>query len=335
LKPAGEIEVAGPTDGRALDTGRPVDLRGPAAVSRPLHISLILNSNAGTLRGYDPEQVADELAGIFREHGHSVAPEVYAGRSAVAAIARICRGGGSDAIVVGGGDGTISAAAATAAEGRLPLGVIPLGTMNLFARALGIPLEMRAAARSLASGSISSVDVGEVNGRFFIHHVTLGLHPRMIRIRERLHYGSRMGKIFASAHAFWIVLRQPPRLQATLNVDGERLQRRTAAILVSNNPLGEGHLPYADDLRQGKLGLYAATSRRWGDLLQLTAQVTLGQISQNPLLESWQAEHIEISFSRPVVNAALDGEIVSLRSPLRLGVRERGLQVLKPAAPSA
>lgn len=204
--------------------------------------------------------------------------------------------------------------------------------MNLFARALGIPLDMRAAARALAAGTPTAVDIGEVNGRNFVHHVTLGLHPRMIRIRERLNYGSRLGKILASIQALWSVIRQPPRLHVQLRADGEQFDRRTAAILVSNNPLGEGHLPYADDLRQGKLALYVATSRHWRDLLQLAAQITLGDISRNVLLESWEAENIEIAMSRPVVNASLDGEIVPLETPLRLTVKEAGLKVLRPAA---
>lgn len=296
-----------------------------------MHITLVLNSSAGRLRGLDPWATAKELAEIFRAHGHSVSTEVHAGRMAAAAVTRLCRQGACDAIVVGGGDGSASAAATAAARTGMALGLLPLGTMNLFARALGIPLEMRAAAHALAAGRAGSVDIGEVNGRYFIHHVTLGLHPRMIRIRERLHYGSRLGKILASIQAWWIVLRRPPRLHVRMRAEDQRLERRTAAILVSNNPLGEGHLPYADDLRQGKLGLYVATSRRWQDLLQLTAQITLGDISQNPLLESWQFENIEIALSRDVVNAAIDGEIVSLTSPLRFAVHEGGLRVLRPA----
>jgi diacylglycerol kinase family enzyme len=297
-----------------------------------MHITLVLNSNAGKLRGLDPRATAEELAEIFRAHGHSVSTEVHPGRTAVAAIARICRQGACDAIVVGGGDGSASAAATAAAKSGMALGLLPLGTMNLFARALGIPLEMRAAARALAAGRRVSVDIGEVNGRYFIHHVTLGLHPRMIRIRERLHYGSRLGKILASIQAWWVVLRHPPRLHVHVRADAERFERRTAAVLVSNNLLGEGHLPYADDLRQGRLGLYVATSRRWQDLLQLTAQITLGDISQNPLLESWQSENIEIALSRGLVNASIDGEIVSLTSPLRFTVHEGSLKVLQPAA---
>jgi len=296
-----------------------------------MNLTLVLNRNAGTLRGLDPRQAAEEIAQIFREQGHKVRTDVRAGRDAIAAITRICREKSCDAIVVGGGDGTVSAAAAAAAESGLALGILPLGTMNLFARSLAIPLDMRAAAEALASGERRSVDIGEVNGRLFIHHVTLGLHPRMIRLRERLSYASRLGKIWANVQAWWMALRQPPRLDAHITADGRSFSRRTAAILVSNNALGEGHLPYADDLRQGRLGLYVTTSRRWRDLLELTARVTLGEISENPLLESVLAKEVTIDLPHAAVNASVDGEIVSLETPLRLAVRERGLIVLRPA----
>jgi diacylglycerol kinase family enzyme len=233
--------------------------------------------------------------------------------------------------VVAGGDGTISAAAATAAESGIILGVIPLGTMNLFARSLGLPLDMKAAAEALATAEPTRVDVGSVNGRFFAHHVTLGLHPRMIRVRERLRYGSRLGKILASIQAWWMVVRRPPRLSVQIRADSEELSKRTTAILISNNPLGEGHLPYADDLEQGQLGLYIANSRRWRDLLELAARVTFGEI-ETPLLDRRLAKDIEIALDRPIVNASVDGEIVSLESPLRLEVHPRRLAVLKPRA---
>jgi diacylglycerol kinase family enzyme len=295
-----------------------------------MNLTLVLNGNAGTLRGLDPQATAEELAAIFRAHGHSVKAEVHAGRKSIAAIARICRAKSCDVIIVGGGDGTVSAAAAAAAESRLALGIIPLGTMNLFARSLAIPLDMHAAAAALAAGDLAHVDIGEVNGRFFIHHVTLGLHPRMIRIRERLSYGSRPGKIWATIQAWWIVVRQPPRLAVRISVGDTTVERRTAAVLVTNNPLGEGHLPYADDLEQGELGLYVTTSRRWSDLLQLAAQLALGGISATPLLESRRAARIAIDLPGGAVNASVDGEIVTLEPPLQFGVRHRGLTVLRP-----
>jgi diacylglycerol kinase family enzyme len=299
-----------------------------------MNLALILNPDAGTLRGLDARQAAEALGGIFRAHGHSVRTELHRGRAAIEAIARICAERECDAIVVGGGDGTVSAAAAAAAEHGVALGVLPLGTMNLFARSLRIPLAMQEAAEALAGGSVAAVDIGEVNGRRFIHHVTLGLHPRMIRIRERLSYSSRIGKILAGLQAWWMVLRRPPRSAVRMQADDQTLLRRATAILVSNNPLGEGHLPYADDLEGGKLGLYVTGSRRWGELLQLAARLTLGDIAENPALEKWYARSIELNLSKPRSNASVDGEIVPLETPIRFRIVPRGLKVLQPRTDS-
>ncbi|MYZ48435.1 diacylglycerol/lipid kinase family protein [Propylenella binzhouense] len=302
-----------------------------AAGSEAMKITIVLNATAGTLRGLDAEAEAERLAAIFRRHGHHVAVEVHRGKDAVAAIARICAAKGCDAIVVGGGDGSVSAAAAAAAKSGVTLGVLPLGTMNLFARSLRVPLDLETAAEALAAGRPVDVDIGEVNGRLFVHHVTLGLHPRMISIRERLKYGSRLGKILANVQALWLVLRRPPYFQAEIEIDGRRIKRRTAALVVSNNPFGEGHLPYADDLRQGRFGIYVGTSRRWTDLLQLAATVTLGAIRQNRLLEHWTGRAIMVVLPRPTMRGSVDGEIVRLASPLRIVMHPRALSVLRPA----
>ena len=220
-----------------------------------MNLTLILNRKAGTLRGQDARAVAEELAEIFRAHGHKVKAEVRSGRATVAAIARICKEQSCDAIVVGGGDGPISAAAAAGRGKRVDARHPAARHDEPFRPLARHPARDACRRRGARRRERVAVDIGEVNGRFFVHHVTLGLHPRMIRIRERLNYGSRLGKIWASVQAWWIVLRQPPASRPLVSPDGESLERRTAAILVSNNPLGDGHLPYADDLRQGKLGL--------------------------------------------------------------------------------
>src|SRR3954447_9459991 len=139
-----------------------------------MRLKIILNSNAGTLTGLDPEAAAVDLAAIFRNHGHEAEAQTLPGKAAVDAIERACGEPSVEAIVVGGGDGTVSFAAAAAARCGKTLGILPLGTMNLFARSLGIPLEMTAAAEAVAGGEVVAVDIGEVNGRLFVHHVTLG-----------------------------------------------------------------------------------------------------------------------------------------------------------------
>ncbi len=300
-----------------------------------MNLVLILNRDAGALRGVDAGQAAEALAAIFRERGHAVATEVREGKDAVGAIERACRSGDADAIIAGGGDGTISAAAAAAAECGVALGVLPLGTMNLFARSLGMPLEMQAAAAALADGILAEVDICEVNDRLFVHHVAIGLHAKLVRARERMDYASRLGKMRASLQAWWMVVRRPPRLDATILADARSFRRRTAAILLSNNPLGEGHLPYADDPSEGALGLYVVRSRRLPDLVKLTALIAVGAIADNPHLEKWFAREIEIGLATTRVDASLDGEIVTLATPLSIRSRRGGLRVLRPTEQKA
>lgn len=300
-----------------------------------MKITLVFNRGSGTLRGRDAARIAGEVADIFRAYGHVVDALIEEGPGTVAAIARISRQGSCDAVVVGGGDGTVSAAAAAVAASGIGLGVLPLGTMNLFARSLRIPLRITPAAEALAAGSLAKVDIGEVNGRLFVHHVTLGLHPRILSARESLPYGSAFGKLWATAQAWWIVLGRPPRLHARMTLDGEQLERRTAAILVSNNPLGDGHIPYPDELDLGKLGVYVPTAQRWHDLVRLTATLALGDVARNTLLERWLAEDVEVSLPGGEVVASIDGEVVMLDTPLRFHVRKNGLNVLKPVAANA
>lgn len=297
-----------------------------------MRLSLILNGSAGTLRGLDAGKVAEELAEILKAEGHTVSIETPEGRRVIEAIERACLDDGFDAVVVGGGDGTISAAAGFAAAHGATLGVLPLGTMNLFARSLGIPLAMRAAAEAIARGEKVDVDIGEVNGRFFVHHVTIGLHARMILLRSAFPYRTRLGKLKASIQAWWIAVRNPPRVEARIRTDSAEFRRRTAAILVSNNPLGEGHIPYADDPRAGRLGLYVANSLRWQDLFTLAVRLALGHVRSNPLLDDSTVEKVDIDFDAPSIDASLDGEIVKLQPPLKCRQHRRRLSVLMPKA---
>lgn len=295
-----------------------------------MRLSLILNRNAGTLRTLDADLTAEALSTIFEAHGHSVDVVTSEGPEVIGAVERACRDESFDAVVVGGGDGTISASAALASQHGKTLGVLPLGTMNLFARSLGLPLEMRAAADALAGGEEVNVDIAEVNGRLFVHHVTVGLHARMILLRRGLSYRSRLGKMKASTQAWWMALRDPPRIEATIRIDGKELVRRTAAILVSNNQLGEGHIPYADDPSEGRLGVYVSNSLRWQDLFALAVRVALGHVRANPLLDTWAAREVDVFIGKTKVSASVDGEIVALEPPLRCRQHRGGLRVLVP-----
>lgn len=296
-----------------------------------MKIILVLNRDAGTLRTLDAKTVGEELAEIFRAAGHDTMLVVTTGENAVATIKKAAKDKGTDAIVVGGGDGTISAAAAIAAESGVTLGILPLGTMNFFARSLNVPLEMKAAAKALATGEIASVDIAKVNGRTFVHTLALGIHPTMVAEREKLTYSSRYGKMLGSARAFVRVLRNPRRFSVSIKTDETTVQFRTAGLVVSNNPLGKGHLPYADRLDEGVLGLYVTTARGWAQLVRVTAAAAFGGAAESPLVEYHATQAADIRLGRhKSVPTTLDGELIRLPGPLKVEIVAGGLKVLRP-----
>ena len=101
-------------------------------------------------------------------------------------------------MLAGGGDGTISAAAARLMNSKKALAILPAGTMNLFARGLGIPQTLDAALESFADGEVIAVDMASANGRPFVHQFSIGMHARMVQLRQKMAFGSRLGKMRAS-----------------------------------------------------------------------------------------------------------------------------------------
>jgi diacylglycerol kinase family enzyme len=243
----------------------------------------------------------------------------------------------NDAVFAGGGDGTISTAAAILAGHGTALGVLPLGTMNLFARALGIPLKLEEAVEALMAGKKRHIDIGEVNGEVFVHHVTLGLHPRIIAGRERERYRSRLGKKLAGLKVWWKLLRQAPRMTLRLAVDSERVKLKTASLIITNNPFLEqlGGLPHSEIPNKGKLGLYAAQTRDWKDLLAMSAEASLGKWESNSKLDFLESREVAIHSERKKLRASIDGELVYLRAPLRARIIPSSLWVLCPVTADA
>jgi len=297
-----------------------------------MRTEIILNVKAGSLINADKELFAERIRGIFEAAGHTVRVSIAHPRDIADHIRRIRDAGNCDALVAAGGDGTISSAASILAGSEVALGILPGGTMNLFARTLDLPVDLEEAAAALATGSPEWVDICEVDDQLFLHHLTLGLHPRILRLREKLQYDSRLGKLYAGFRAWMTVLRSPPVLSVEAWVGGERITLSTPALAITNNAMqsGLGRLPYSDDPQGGRLALYVCTSREWRDLLQLSVDVTLGTWADNPVVEKRLAREIIVRPSHTKVTVSLDGEIVRLKTPLRVRMREQGLRVLLP-----
>src|SRR5690606_26337510 len=156
-----------------------------------------------------------------------------------------------------------------------------------------------------------------------IHQYSVGMHPRMIHLRKKMKFNSRLGKIGASFLAAYAAVANPPRMQARLLLDGgEELVRRASAISISNNLFGEGHLPYADDPAGGTLGVYVTIARRKRDLVRLLFNLLLGRWKANQQVEIRQARaaRLRIDTVRGSRHAALDGELTGFEADVSVRI---------------
>lgn len=302
-----------------------------------MHIVAILNRDGGTLRTMDLDAFAAQAVEIFARHGHQLDCEIVAGKEVDSTLREATHTRGVDAILAGGGDGTISTAAAIAFEAGVPLGVLPAGTMNLFARALKVPLDLTAALEAIAAGQVSAVDIATANDRPFVHQFGVGIHARLVRIREGMSYGSRTGKMLASLRAITAAAINPPQFEAEFHTKKGVEHRHVSGIAVSNNPLGEGQI-HANRLDAGVLGVYVAAPLTTPDLVRLAVDVFLGTWRDSPMVSEKEVEDVTLRFPKRKrgAHAVIDGELIRLEDVVTIRMLPGALKVLMPevAAPA-
>ncbi len=291
----------------------------------------ILNRDGGTLRTTDLDQFEARARAVLEAEGHRLDVEVVAGKEIVDALANASRSR-ADVVLAGGGDGTVSAAAAAMNGKNKALAILPAGTMNLFARGLGIPQNIDAAVAAFATGKVDQVDLATANGRVFVHQFSIGLHPELVARREKSDYGSRIGKIRASAAAAFQTLRNPPSLRAKLEMGDTEILARTSSLGVSNNLFGEGHLPYADMPNSGELGIYIARMRRRTEFMRFFMHMARGSWQANPQVEIHRAGKVVLTIesAHRRLRCAIDGELAKVEKHTVLESLPAALRVLIP-----
>jgi YegS/Rv2252/BmrU family lipid kinase len=238
----------------------------------------------------------------------------------------------AERVVAGGGDGTINSVAAAMIDSDKTLGVLPLGTMNHFAKDLNIPLDLEGAVETIVAGHAARVDVGDVNGRIFLNNSSLGLYPRIIREREkqqRLGWGKWPAYIWAALG----VLRRYPFVEIRLGVDGKELTSRTPFVFVGNNVYDMERLDIGGRtcLDKGELSLYTTNGTGRLGLIRLALRALFGGLRQERDFLAFTTKDMWIGTQHKRVRVALDGEVTIMEPPLHYRVRPRALCVLAPA----
>lgn len=295
-----------------------------------MHIIGVFNRDGGTFKTTDMAAFAARAVEIFTAAGHQLDTRIVEGKDLIAELKAAAEA--ADILLAGGGDGTISAAAAIAYRRGIPLAVLPAGTMNLFARSLGIPLKLEDALAALAAGEVKQVDIATANGRPFIHQLSAGIHAKMVKLRQSLPYRSRVGKMLASTRAAFGAILNPPSFTIEVLTRGRLERRSIAGLAVSNNPLDEGHLPLADRLDRGVLGIYLVPPLTLPVMFRLAWGILRGRFRSLPEVIDKEAREATIFFPRKKSSsmAVIDGELVTLSDRLDLKIHPAGLSVVVP-----
>ena len=299
-----------------------------------MKVVAIVNSDGGTVlrEGVDAATIHE----MFREAGVEADVRFVPGDQ-VDAMAREAVRSGADAVIAGGGDGTIRCVASHLAGGSagtsIPLGVLPLGTLNHFARDLGIPLEIPEAVRLIAEGTARALDLGEVNGQVFVNNSILGLYPPVVKVRDRERQEKRRGKWLATFSAVAKVLPKHPLLRVRIRAEGLDLVRETRFLFVGNNEYEMNAFTYSarSRLPSGNLHLYVARTRGRLGMIGLLLLGLVRDLKTTAYVDNWTLSGFTIETGQEAVPVYLDGEVVVLEGPLRYRTRPEALRVILPA----
>ena len=293
-------------------------------------IPVIVNAAAGT--GSTPEW-AKALPEQFAAAGLQADVQLVKQGSDLTPAAQAAVRQGARIVVAGGGDGTVSAVATGLVGTGVALGVLPMGTLNHFAKDLAVPLELEQAIAVIAAGRQIDVDVGEVNGRIFINNSSLGIYPDIVRDRElrqsRLGHGKWRALLAASITA----ARRYPVLDVHIEVEGKTLLRRTPFVFIGNNEYTmEGfEIGERKTLDRGCLSLYLSQRMGRFGLLRLAFMALFHRLDQARDFDMLSASGFVVKTGHRSLRVATDGEVNRMQTPLTYRVRPLGLKVIAPA----
>ena len=295
----------------------------------PAKIAVIINASAGS--GCGSEWV-EQLTGKFRACGMEIDITLAKSGAQTVDAAHRAVNQGATVIVAGGGDGTINAVASVVTGTGAALGVLPLGTLNHFAKDLHIPLELDQAISNIANGHIAKCDIGEINGKIFLNNSSLGLYPDIVREREKLQRRLGHGKWFAFFWATLAALRRYPFLNMRLTIEGIEHIRRAPFIFIGNNEYSmEGfNIGTRARLDGGVLSLYLAQRRGRLGLLRLAVSSLFGKLRQESDFDALTAREIRVETHRKRLRVSTDGEVSVMETPLLYRIRAAALPVIVP-----
>lgn len=310
--------------------------RAPSMLKRTnepqlMNTHVVINARSGRREG---TAITDALEACVAKHGGRVTFHVDERGGSVEKLTRRALNAGASAVIAAGGDGTICGVANRMVGSGVPLGVIPMGTFNYFARSLGIPETAEDAVAAICDGEVRPAAIGRVNDKVFLNNTSIGVYSAILQQREDTYKQFGRSRIAA----YWSVLRALVKfydpMTMKIEVDGERMSVKSPLAFVCNSAfqLERFALQGADELREGKLALFLADDvGRWG-LVKHAAKLAARRMQEGRDFRLVTGREIVIDPGKHKRLVVRDGEKEPMRGPYRIRLDQRGLDVIRPKA---
>lgn len=316
------------------DPARSAAASGGGDLAPPL--AFVVNCGSGA---QEARERIDTLRRVMDEAGrrHEILcidgtqpPPAVAARAVAWAVAH------QGAVVAAGGDGTINAVAQAVLPSGRPMGVVPQGTFNYFARTHGLPLVTEEAARVLLAARAQPVQVGLLNDRVFLVNASLGLYPQLLQDREAFKQQFGRNRFNAALAALGTILRHHRQWTLELDLGGRSITVRTATLFVTNNRLQAEQLGLPEAAATGAGMLTAVMVKPVGRLgmLGLALRGALGRLADAANAVDFALRRLTVTTGAGhrarSLKVAVDGEVLRLRTPLTFAISPTPLQLLLP-----
>jgi len=292
-------------------------------------IEVIINPRSGSRRGEEMRIILEQvLANSGRSYGISMAARQDLSRVIKEKAASDC-----EVLVAGGGDGTMRVAAEAALAANKILGVLPLGTFNYFARSLGIPLDLEAAARVILDGEPREVSVLELDGRLVLNNSSIGITPAVLSRRRKLYQRFGRSRLNTYLSVFLTAFQAPPRLQVRLATRDGEVVRLTPMVMVCSSAFQMETFALAGQecLEADRFAVYVARMAGRLTIFRLGLRTLMRRLRVGTDYEVICASDVTIEgLWRRRFRVALDGELERMKSPLRFRINPKRLLVLAP-----
>ncbi|HEY9651522.1 MAG TPA: lipid kinase [Coleofasciculaceae cyanobacterium] len=234
-----------------------------------------------------------------------------------------------DLVIIGGGDGSVSAAVPGLLDTNLPLGILPLGTANNLARTLQIPPSPPEACRVIAEGRIQRIDLGWVNGHYFFNIASLGLSAEINRrVSKRL---KRRWGVLAYIVTGLQVIWQVRPFDADIQWNNHSIRVKTLQITVGNGRYYGSGLVIAEDatIDDERLDLHSLEIQHWWEMLPLIPSAVRGKSIMGQGVRTIEAKEFHLYTATPkAINT--DGERTT-QTPAHFRVLPKALSVFCPS----